>query len=194
MSAPGPRPRLRRGSAWFLVWLVVLWVFLWGELTLANVVTGVAVAAVLLVAVPRPAATGDDPRIRPLALLSFLGWFAYKLVEANLRVAAEVLRPPSRSRIRTGIVAVPLPGCPAGIATAVADAITLTPGTLTIEVEPTTPVLYVHVLQLTSADEARREVYEVERRIVAAVGSDAARRAVAERPAAGAAAPLGEAP
>jgi multicomponent Na+:H+ antiporter subunit E len=174
---------LRPGNVIFAVWLIVVWTLLWGGPTLANLLSGALLVAVLLIFVPRPDAlvAADAPIIRPLAAVSFAGWFAWKLIESNLTVAVEVLRPSGRSRIRTGVVAVALPGCPNGIATAVANVITLTPGTLTLEIGPATPVLYVHVLQLLSEDKVREDVYEIERRIVAAVGSQAARDAVASR-------------
>jgi multicomponent Na+:H+ antiporter subunit E len=175
------RARLTPGGLIFAAWLVGLWTFLWGGVTLANVLGGVVVALVLLVGVPRPGVDAAAPQLRPLAMASFLGWFAWKLLEANVTVAREVLRPATRSRIRTGVVAVELPGCPDGIATAVANAITLTPGTLTLEVRPEVPTLYVHVLQLDSVEQVRADVEEIERRIVAAVGSAEARSAIDAR-------------
>jgi multicomponent Na+:H+ antiporter subunit E len=180
-----PTPRLRTGSVLFVIWLVTMWILLWGELSLANVVGGLLVATVLLLAVPRPEVQADAPRIRPLALLALLGWFVWKLFEANVKVAIEVVRPPGKARIHPAIVAIALPGCPDGITTAVANFITLTPGTLTVEVDPAGPVLFVHVMQFESVEGTRAEVYEIERRIVAAVGSTAARDASAGREVAG---------
>jgi multicomponent Na+:H+ antiporter subunit E len=171
----------------FAAWLVVVWVLLWGGFTLANVVGGLVVAGLLLVLVPRPALTEvDDERddqlqLRPLAVASLAGWFAWKLVAANVTVAIEALRPQDRSRIRTAIVAVELPGCPPGIVTLVANIITLTPGTLTMEIDADEPVLYVHELTFTTREAVRSDVYEVERRVVRAFGSANARRAAAGR-------------
>ncbi len=181
-GGPGPEvPRLRFGSLVFAGWLVVMWILLWGELTLANLVGGVLVAGVLLIVVPRPSVDADRPRIRPIALVSLFGWFLWKLLEANVKVALEVVRPPGRAEIVPAIVAISLPGCPPGITTAVANFITLTPGTLTVEVDPDGPTLFVHVMQFDSVDATRVEVEEIERRIVAAVGTDAARAASAGR-------------
>ena len=62
------------------VWLVVVWIFLWGDLSLANVLGGAAVAVALLVAFP-----GDRPDVeerqvlRPLHFLSLL-WFLAKVM------------------------------------------------------------------------------------------------------------------
>lgn len=171
------------GSVIFAIWLVAVWVLLWGGLTLANVVGGVLVVGTLLVLVPRPAASPDEaaPIIRPLATLSLVVWFSWKLVEANVKVAIEVLRPERSTRIRTAVVAVALPGCPRGIAAAVGNTITLTPGTLTLDIHPEVPTLYIHVLQYSTTEEIRADVYEIERRTVAAVGSAVARAAVAGR-------------
>jgi multicomponent Na+:H+ antiporter subunit E len=176
-----PAPRVRLGSVVFVVWLVFMWILLWGEFSLANVVGGVLVATVLLIAVPRPKVHADTPHVRPLAVVSLVGWFLWKLFEANLKVALEVVRPPGKARIDPAIVAIPLPGCPDGVTTAVANFITLTPGTLTVEVDPQGPVLFVHVMQFESTEGTRAEVYEIERRIVAAVGTAAAREASAGR-------------
>jgi len=54
------------------------------------------------------------------------------LIVANWQVLVDVLRP--RLRIAEGIVAVPLVSRSPIIATFVANAITLTPGTLTVEI------------------------------------------------------------
>lgn len=176
-------------------WLVVLWVLLWGELTPANVLGGVAVAVGVLVAVPRPAplpaSRGERSIIRPLRFASLLAWFTWKLVEANLKVALAVVRP-SSSEMRTALVRVDLPGCTPGIVTLVANGVSLTPGTLTIEVDEAVPSLLVHVMQFEGEDALRRDVWELERRTVAAVGSASARAAVAERTAAPAPAPAPE--
>ena len=175
------------GRVVFAAWLVLVWVLLWGGLTLANVVGGVLVAGLLLLVVPRPAVAdaapgdGDRPVIRPVAALSLAAWFSWKLVSANVTVAIAALRPPATSGIRTAIVAVALPGCPPGIVTLVANIITLTPGTLTMEVDAGSPVVYVHELTYTSRAAVRADVYEVERRVVAAFGSANARRAAATR-------------
>ena len=170
------RARSLVGRGLFGAWLVALWTFLWGGVTLANVLGGVVVAVVLLVALPRPGRVEEGPIVAPLALVGLIGWFAWQLVAATVAVAAEVLRPPSRSKVRPGVVRVDLPGASDGVVTAVANAITLTPGTLTIEVKPEVPSLYVHVMHLDTPEAVRSAVLELERRIVAAVGSRSSRQ------------------
>lgn len=150
-------------------WLTVVWVALWGELTVANVVGGALVAAILLTVFPaRGPARGGTLRILPT--LHYLGYFVYKLVEANLIVAWEVVTP--HTRISQGVVEVPLRGGSDLVITSVANSISLTPGTLTLEVRREPPTLYVHVLHLRSIEQTRREVRHLEYLALRAWGPD----------------------
>jgi multicomponent Na+:H+ antiporter subunit E len=62
-----------------------------------------------------------------------------------------------------------------GIVTVVANAVTLTPGTLTVDVhEPgddTPPTIYVHVLQFDDVESVRRDVLRLEQLAVRAFGT-----------------------
>jgi hypothetical protein len=60
----------------------------------------------------------------------------------------------------------------------VANAVSLTPGTLTLDVDPDPPVLYVHVLHLRDVDRLRREVAPLELLVTQAFGTAAAVRNV----------------
>lgn len=152
-------------------WLTVMWVLLWGDLTPANVLSG-ALCAAFLVAVFPPVETNDDPMvIRPLAALSFGVWFLLALVVTNITVAREVVLPDRRSKIRTAVVAVPLRTRSGRLATIIANAITLTPGTLTVDARGRPAVLYVHVLSFEDVQTTRDEVADLERRVVRAFGT-----------------------
>lgn len=144
----------------FLAWLVLVWIALWGDLSVANVLSGVAVASLLLMAFPH-AGPGPAGTLRPLRALVFLAYFTYRLVEANLVVAWEVITPNNES-INEGIVAVPVTGASDAVITILANAISLTPGTLTLEVSRDPAVLYVHVLHLRDIEAVRRDVHTLE--------------------------------
>lgn len=154
-------------------WLLVMWILLWGDLNLANVCSGALLAVGLVVVFP-PDDTNDDPIVvRPLAALSFLVWFLWALIVTNVAVAKEVLLPSSRSEINPGVVACSLRTGSGRLATLVANAITLTPGTLTIDARGRPAILYVHVLAFESVEATRAEVEDLERRIVRAFGTAA---------------------
>jgi multicomponent Na+:H+ antiporter subunit E len=150
-------------------WLVVLWLALWGTVTPANVLSGLVLAiAVQRLPDPRHVDVGRL-RMRPLAALHLLGWFAYKVVEASLVVAREVVT--RRDDINTGIVEVPLVGASDGMVTLVSNALGMIPGTMTLEVERDPPTLFVHVLHLDSVEDVRAEIRRLEELAIRAFGS-----------------------
>ena len=141
--------RLRAPS--LLLWLAGLWVALWGEVSPGNIVGGLAVAIGVL-AVARPVGvTGlEGTFFRPLAALHYLLYFLRELVKSSLVVAWEIITP--RSQINRAIIAVPMHTTSAGVVTLLANSITLTPGTLTIDVTED-GWFYVHWLNVLSTDE-----------------------------------------
>jgi multicomponent Na+:H+ antiporter subunit E len=157
-----------------VIWLTLVWTFLWGDFGLASFVAGVAVA-LLVVWVGRPANVHGMQlmSVHPLSTLAFVGYFSVQLVKSNLQVAWTVISP--RPDLHTAIVAVPMHVASEGIVTVVANAVTLTPGTLTVDVdEPddgTPPVIYVHVLQFADVESVRGDILRLERLAVRAFGT-----------------------
>lgn len=153
-------------------WLTVLWVVLWRDASPANLVSGLAIAAVVIVVFPPRSVSELDHRVRPLPLLVFLAYFAWQVLVSNLVVARAIVTP--RHRVRTGIVAVPMGFCSDLVITLVANAITLTPGTLTVELRREPSTLYVHVLHVQDLERVRQNIRTLQRMVVRAVGSDQA--------------------
>lgn len=149
-------------ALWPLGWSAGVWVALWGNFSAANLIAGLAVGVVALLTVPSRPPTRERGRmtVRPVATLRFLLFFLWALVHASAIVAWEVITP--ANRIHEGIVALPLRTQSYGVATLIANAISLTPGTLTIEVSRSPLVLYVHVLHLRQVDQVRRELRRLE--------------------------------
>jgi multicomponent Na+:H+ antiporter subunit E len=154
-------------------WLALVWVALWESFSVANVAGGVLVGWVLVTLFPR-AERGAPGAFRPVAVARFVVYFAWKLLEASAIVLWEVVTP--SNRINEGVVAIPIKGVSDTLTTLVANAISLTPGTLTIEVHHDPTVLYVHVLHLNDIEAVRREVQYLEVLAIRAFGT---KRAVA---------------
>lgn len=149
-------------------WLMIVWVALWGDASAANLLSGLLLGSMLMLVFPmRP--RGLPNRFRPGAAIRFAGYFARKLVEASAVVTWEVVTP--TNRINEGIVAIPIRGVSDTLTTLVANAISLTPGTLTLEVRQEPTVLYVHVLHLEDIEAVRREVQHLEVLAIRAFGS-----------------------
>jgi len=162
-----PAPRRRRRVAVAIAWGVVVWCALWGEVTVANVLWGAVLAGATVWLVPL-APPHDHLQVRPLAVLRFAGWFVVALVRASAVVAWEVVTPDDD--INEAIVAVPLSTDVPGLVTLIANTISLTPGTLTLEVRAEAPTLWVHVLHLRDVEDMRAEVEHIERMVCATFG------------------------
>jgi multicomponent Na+:H+ antiporter subunit E len=146
----------------FLV-LALSWVALTGEVSLGNLLEGAVLSALLLALLRFRAGRGFRLSKVPKAL-GLLAYFLKELLLANAAVAKSVLSP--ASSLSPGIVAVPLDlTSDAGITT-LANLITLTPGTLSIDVSEDRRTLWVHALQVGDPEAFRREVKEgFERRV-----------------------------
>lgn len=148
-----------------IAWLTVVWVALWEDLTWANLGAGLVAGGFVTVLVPdRPAEAVHG--FRPLAFLHLAAYFTGELLQASAILAWEVVTP--RNRINAAVLAVPLHSRSPRIVTLVANMVSLTPGTLTLEVEETTMTLVIHVLHLESVAESRRSVLHLEQLTLAA--------------------------
>jgi multicomponent Na+:H+ antiporter subunit E len=152
-----------------LLALISVWILLWGELSVGNVVSGLAVSVALLVVFPLDEVPHVDHRIRPVALLRLLVHFVTDLVLSTVSVARDVLLRPHQTR--TAIVACPLRVDAPGLVTFLANTIALSPGTMPVHLDHEPLVLYVHVLRLDSAEAVRARVSRLEELAVAALGS-----------------------
>ncbi|MEV1157559.1 Na+/H+ antiporter subunit E [Micromonospora chokoriensis] len=165
-----------------LGWLVLVWNLLWGDVNWANLVGGLLVGGAVLVFYPLPAVSFGG-RLRPGALLVFAGRFAVELVTASLHIARIAVQPGYRPR--GAIIGVRL-RVPSDLNLALtAEAVSMVPGTLIIEVDRQSATLYVHVLDTHRPSDlatARKRTLAVERRIIRSVGSAAELRRVESPP------------
>lgn len=153
--------------------MTAIWVALWGDVSVANLLSGVVVSVAALAITPI-----DHPPVRgALRLVPALGYLAYyvrQLLVANAVVAWEVVTPHNRDN--EGIIAVPYPpSVSPTLLTLIVNSIGLTPGTIVVEVAEEPCVLYVHVLHLDDRERSRDDLLELEQRAVRAFGSEAAR-------------------
>ena len=146
--------------------LLVLWVALWGEVSAANVASGaVAVALVTWLFAERSQVTHT---VRPMNALRLVLFVGRSLVVSSARVARAVVFP-APGRTVTSVQRVTLERGSVFVGAIVANAITLTPGTMTLEFDPDAMELQVHVLGSVDPVEFRAEVLDLERRVAEAV-------------------------
>jgi multicomponent Na+:H+ antiporter subunit E len=150
--------------------LVMLWLAFWSDASVANVLSGVVLAGAIVLLFD----TWHDGTVvaRPVHVGRFALHFFFKLVQASFVVAGTIVTP--QHRINTGIVAVPLRGCSDAVATLIADTISLTPGTLTLEVRRDPLTLFIHALDVRNVAQVQADVRRLEVLAVKAFGPPAA--------------------
>lgn len=148
--------------------LFAVWVLLWDNFSVANVLSGLLVVTVVLTVFPTQR-NRDAPFVfRPIAAAR-LAWFVFsQAVQANVFIVRSVVRP--GRYVHAGMVTVPLHSPSDGVLSFVANIIALTPGTATIEVLSSPPGLVLHVLDVSDPAEVARGVYELEELTVRAFG------------------------
>lgn len=174
----------------FFVWLVALWMLLWGQFTWMAFLTGL-IAAVFVTRVFRLPPVELSGRVNLWFGAIFVFEFIVALVRGSLTVAGQVLD--FRRQPGAAIIAVPLVTDDDLIMTHTAVTASLIPGSLIVDSDRDRRILYLHVIGVRSAAavEAQRDsVRHWERRIVMAVGSRAQVEAVKADAAADRAAPI----
>ncbi|WMW22661.1 Na+/H+ antiporter subunit E [Methanolobus mangrovi] len=135
--------------------LGLVWCFVHGTVNVNNFVLGVLIAPFII----RPFkplfnfdmefSFGNAIKKIP-AQVTYLYVLIKEIIKANVMVAKIVLQP--KIDIKPGIIAVPIrTKTDLGI-TAIANTITLTPGTLTIDMSDDRSILYVHAIDATDPE------------------------------------------
>lgn len=147
-----------------------VWSALVGDVDVPHITFGFLVGYGVLWLM-RPLIGGSYHRKLPM-LIGFIVFFLRELVVSTLKVAWEVVTPDDKRR--PGIVAVPLDAKTDNEITLLANLITLTPGTMTMDVSVCRTVMYVHAMFVGDRDDLRREIKEgFERRVLALLRDDA---------------------
>src|SRR5690606_36437317 len=122
-----------------------IWVALTGNFVLINFTFGFLLSFFIMWIVSR--GSGNKRYFNRIPkLLQFGVYFLYEMTKANLQVAFDVITP--RYKMHPGIVKYPLTASSNLEITLLANFLSLTPGTLIIDVSDDKKVLYVHVMYL----------------------------------------------
>ncbi|MDQ0110158.1 multicomponent Na+:H+ antiporter subunit E [Chitinophaga terrae (ex Kim and Jung 2007)] len=131
------------------IMLTLIWVMLTGELVVVNFAFGFILSYMILWIVGEE----DDSKryfTRVPAIISFIFFFIYEMLKANLHVAYDVITP--RFFMKPGIVKYPLDARTNLEITFFTNLISLTPGTLILDVSDDKKVVYIHVMYLEDKD------------------------------------------
>jgi multicomponent Na+:H+ antiporter subunit E len=149
--------------SWHIL-LALTWAALTGRFTWSNVLIGFIIAYGALFAARR--SIGSSRYFRRLdQVLRFAGFYVWELILANLRVAYDVVT--AGHRMRTGVVAIPLDAKTDAEITLLANLITLTPGSVSLDVSSDRRFLYLHAMYIEDVEEFRVSIKNtLERRVL----------------------------
>lgn len=149
--------------------LLVAWLALWGEVSVANVLSGLVVVA--LARLPGIAGPADRGAIRIVPLLRFAWVVLVDLVVSTVAVAWEILTPTDSTE--EAIVAVTLPSGARRHLLLLIVAITVTPGTAVVDADADRGVLYLHLLHCDRREALTTHVEQLAELACAALPSPA---------------------
>jgi multicomponent Na+:H+ antiporter subunit E len=153
--------------AWVLCWLTLVWILLWGTASVANILGGLAIALLITLLLPLPAVPVEG-RVHPLSLARLALFVGWELVLSSVQVAWLAIKPgpPPRSAVLRARLAVK-----SDLVLALGvNIITLTPGSIVLEINQTRRMVYVHVIDVGSeraVSSFYRLVAKLERLLVA---------------------------
>ncbi|MGV1802045.1 Na+/H+ antiporter subunit E [Agrobacterium vitis] len=137
--------------------MAIIWVAVTGSASLHNLLFGF-VLSLAVVGLLREQIGGVSYLNRAWRILSLLLLFLSELTKSAWKVTIMVLSP--GLDIKPGIFAFPLSVERDFEITLLANLITLTPGTLSVDVSDDRKILYVHALDCSDPDAARRDIAE----------------------------------
>lgn len=166
---------------WILCFLALVWILLWGDFSVANVVSGLVLALGITVLLPLPAVPVEG-RLHPLSLLKLIVLVNYYLVLSSVQVAWLAIRPgppPLVAVLRAHLA------LKSDLVLALAvNIFNLIPGSIVLEIDQTRRMLYLHVIDVGSEKSVQRfyrQVDQVERLLIAAFERDEDWRPAAEQ-------------
>lgn len=144
--------------------LTFVWVALTGTFLFINFFIGFALGYFILWTLNRNTDEGGYFRRIP-KVINFLFFFLYELLLANLEVAYDLITP--RYYMKPGIIKFPLSAKTDLEITLLSNFISLTPGTMILDVSDDKKVLYIHVMYVKDREKFVQRVRDgFERRLL----------------------------
>ncbi|MCD6205487.1 MAG: Na+/H+ antiporter subunit E [Candidatus Marinimicrobia bacterium] len=143
----------QRSRLFVFIFSFLVWIALTSIRDLQEVVAGLIVAALVSIVAGKFLITSEKSEHivkRFLSAIKYLFKFLWEMAKANLHVAYIVIHP--NLPIKPGIVKIKTKLTKDSAITVLTNSITLTPGTLTIDVNPETRELYIHWIDVESTD------------------------------------------
>ncbi|MDY5839807.1 MAG: Na+/H+ antiporter subunit E [Corynebacterium camporealensis] len=152
----GVRHRFRPG---FVVWIMVMWCMLMGELSWANVFAGLGVGLLIVFALPLPAMPVGGVHISYGSLIKYMFIWAWELFFASLKVGWLAVRP--QEAPRQAIVELPMRLENEFVLSVAVMLYNLQPGGTVSDIDIANRMLTIHILDAGSEAAIEREITAV---------------------------------
>jgi multicomponent Na+:H+ antiporter subunit E len=157
---------------WVLVWLTLVWILLWGNISVANILSGLAIAVLITLLLPLPVVPVQG-KLHPISLMHLIIRVAWYLVMSSTQVAWLAIRPgppPLNAVLRAHL------NIKSDLVLALAvNIINLIPGSIVLEIDQRRRLIYAHVMDVgsqRSVNQFYHQVTVVERLLVKAFERD----------------------
>ncbi len=145
--------------------LTIIWAGLIGTFDLPTLVSGFLVSYGFLFVIYRSRGSSSAYFSKPPKILSFILYYLKELLKSNLIVGYDILTP--THHMKPGVVALELRAETDLEITLLANLITMTPGTLSLDVSNDRKTLYVHAMYIHDVEALRADIRDnLERRVL----------------------------
>jgi len=145
------------------IFLAIAWAALTGRFQPVDLLFGFLLGYLILWIIMRMGQPNHYFR-RITLILGLLGYFLVDLLRANIRMAGIILSP--RMKLRPAVIAVPLSLRSEAAIILLANLMTLTPGTLSLDISTDRCMLYIHTVYLGNPEQFKPELTDgYERRL-----------------------------
>lgn len=143
---------------------MLIWVFLTGSYEVSSFAFGFFIGFLIMWIIGSQNESNKYVKIIP-RIIAFIIYFLYAVIVANIEVAYEVMTP--NLNVKPGIIRIPLDVKTNVEISLLANLITLTPGTLSIDVSDDKKALYVHSMYVNDKEKFIHDIKNgFERRIL----------------------------
>lgn len=146
------------------VFLALVWALMTGSFGILNYLFGFFIGYFVILLVSRTIPSINDYPRRLPRIIGFMLYFTKEMIKANVKIAVDIVTPTFLGK--PGVIGLQLEAKTNFEITLVANIISLTPGTLCLDVSSDKNILFVHAMYLTDEESVRADLKQLEQRLL----------------------------
>ena len=147
------------------LFLTLIWAGLLGSIDAWTLISGFFVSYAFLWVIYHKREDARGYFTKPPKVFAFFLYYLWELLKSNVIIAADILTP--THYMKPGVVAIPIKAKTDLEITLLANLITMTPGTLSLDISEDRKILYIHAMYIHDIDALRADITDnLERRVL----------------------------